>query len=157
MSCAQEASVVIAISLRPTSCSWNTISFPSTLYTRPVLDVLIAEVPVPWQAEIRLGLQEALVNAVKHGNGLDPSKKVVVEYANHSPIYQWLISDQGRGFPSYRELQRCRCGGIQDTDESGRGTLILTQIFDYVEWNEVGNQLYLGKYIHRSCRQPLVC
>lgn len=148
---------MIALSLRPPSCAWKIISFPTTLYTRPILDQLIAQVPTEWQAEVRLGLQEALINAARHGNGLDPDKIIVVEYANYAPIYQWLIRDQGVGFPCRRELQRCLNGGMRETDESGRGTFILTQIFDYVEWNEVGNQLYLGKYIRRyTKRSPLI-
>ncbi len=152
---------MIALSLRPHTCTWNVISFPSTLYTRPILDRLIAQVPLDWQAEVRLGLQEALINAARHGNGLDPDKIVVVEYASHAPIYQWLIRDQGQGFPCRQELQRCLGGSIQETDESGRGTFILTQIFDYVEWNDCGNQLYLGKYIQpqHCCERhaPLIC
>jgi serine/threonine-protein kinase RsbW len=147
---------VIAISLKPTDSSWMTLSFQTTLYTRPILDKLVANVPSPWQAEIRLGLQEALVNAARHGNQLDPMKYIIVEYANHDPIYQWLIRDQGCGFVAQRELNRCRWGHIRETDESGRGTLILTQIFDFVQWNDSGNQLYLGKYIHHY-RQPLIC
>ncbi|MDX2270669.1 MAG: ATP-binding protein [Cyanobacteriota bacterium] len=149
---------MIALSLKPTTCSWSTISFHSTLYTRPVLDVLIAKVPTLWQAEVRLGLQEAIVNAALHGNELDPRKKVVIEYASYAPIYQWLIKDQGSGFASQKEVQRCLCGGMCETDESGRGTWLLTQIFDHVEWNEQGNQLYLGKYIHHlQAKRPLIC
>lgn len=152
-----EDPAVIALSLRPSTCIWNRLSFPSTLYTHPVLDQLLLNVPLPWQAEVRLGLQEALINAVRHGNQLDPSKVVVVEYAIYAPIYQWIIHDQGGGFACAQELERCAQGQICDTDESGRGTFILTQIFDHVEWNETGNQLYLGKYIHQDgCCQPII-
>lgn len=104
-------------------------------------------VPDLWQAEVRLGLQEALVNAVCHGNHLDPTKMVVVQYASRRPIHQWLISDQGSGFPCSREHHYCGCRCPQEENESGRGMFILTQVFDYVEWNQEGNQLYLAKYI----------
>ncbi len=147
---------MIALSLRPTTCTWSTLSFPSTLYTQPVLDQLIAHVPSLWQADIRLGLQEALINAVQHGNQLDPDKYVIVEYASSSPIYQWLIRDQGGGFCTQVQVSRARAGDLCDTDECGRGTFILTQIFDYVEWNDTGNQLYLGKYICPQAK-PLLC
>ncbi|MFS8909461.1 ATP-binding protein [Synechococcus sp. OH2] len=104
---------------------------------------------------MRLGLQEAIINAVRHGNGLDPNKRVIVEYASSEPFYQWLVRDQGSGFRPQEELNRCRCG-ILETEESGRGMLLLTQIFDFVQWNETGNQLYLGKYIHPGCRDPWI-
>lgn len=111
---------MIALSLKPAHCSWSVISFPSTLYTQPILDLLVAKVPPPWRAEVRLGLQEALINAVRHGNGLDPNKRVIVEYTSSERFYQWLVRDQGSGFCPQQELQRCRCG-LLETEESGRG------------------------------------
>ena len=50
------------------------MSFASTLYLCPILDLLTASIPEELEPEIRLGLQEALVNAAKHGNHLDPAK-----------------------------------------------------------------------------------
>ncbi|MGY2802547.1 serine/threonine-protein kinase RsbW [Thermostichus sp. MS-CIW-25] len=154
---------VIALSLKPAHCSWSVISFPSTLYTQPVLDLLISKVPPAWRAEVRLGLQEAIINAVRHGNGLDPNKKVIIEYASSEPFYQWLVRDQGPGFRPQCKLHLCQ-HGISETEEedsvplsrSGRGMLLLTQIFDFVEWNEMGNQVYLAKYIHPNCRDPWI-
>ena len=72
---------MITISLRPVGRNWGTISFASTLYLCPILDLLLAEIPTQLQAELRLGLQEALVNAAKHGNNLDPSKTVIVRFS----------------------------------------------------------------------------
>jgi anti-sigma regulatory factor (Ser/Thr protein kinase) len=64
-----------------------------------VLDVLTSDIPESLQSEIRLGLQEALVNAAKHGNQLDPSKQVFVRFSMlDSGHYWWVISDQGGGF-----------------------------------------------------------
>ncbi|MEM9136814.1 MAG: ATP-binding protein, partial [Cyanobacteria bacterium P01_F01_bin.42] len=60
---------------------WKTIVFPSTLYLFPVLELLLQPVPLSHQADIRLGLQEALVNAAKHGNGLDVQKSVEVKFS----------------------------------------------------------------------------
>jgi len=83
---------------------WQTVSFPSTLYLCPVLDLLLTKIPKELHPEIRLGLQEALVNAAKHGNGLDPSKPVVVKFAYKKGEYSWLICNQGTGF--------CKCNVI---------------------------------------------
>ena len=63
---------MIVTPVRPVGRKWRNLSFTSTLYLAPVLDLLLDEVPSEWQPELRLGLQEALVNAVKHGNSLDP-------------------------------------------------------------------------------------
>jgi len=150
---------VIAISSRPVKRNWVTISFASTLYLCPILDLLLAEIPTEWQGELRLGLQEALVNAAKHGNKLDPSKTVVVRFSTVNNQFWWTISDQGRGF----KPPSCRChlsvvdsetsrddadsDAPHDENECGRGLYILEQIFDRVEWNHDGTELMLCKEI----------
>ena len=48
---------------------------------------------------IRLALEEALVNAIKHGNQMDPSKKVQVSYQIHSDGFEVHIADEGAGTP----------------------------------------------------------
>jgi anti-sigma regulatory factor (Ser/Thr protein kinase) len=148
---------VIAISSRPAKRTWNTISFASTLYLVPVLDLLVASIPIRWRAEIRLGLQEALVNAAKHGNNLDPTKTVLIRFSCQANQYWWVISDQGAGF------QPPQCEGIEpdqhlpcDEEECGRGLYILYQIFDQVQWNPEGTELRLCKSVRHPSRLPLV-
>lgn len=148
---------MIAISLRPTSRRWNTISFASTLYLRPILDLLLAEIPDDCQADLRLGLQEALVNAAKHGNNLDPSKTVLVRFSIVQNQYWWIISDQGSGFTPPRlccQQARETCPDLER--DCGRGLYILYQIFDQVRWNSAGTELSLCKRLnHRSKLIPL--
>lgn len=137
---------MITISLRPVGRYWGTISFASTLYLCPILDLLLAEIPANLQAELRLGLQEALVNAAKHGNNLDPSKTVVVRFSLIDNQYWWIISDQGSGFtPSSSSDEESTDYLPPDEAESGRGLCLLYQIFDQVEWNRKGTELRLCK------------
>lgn len=147
---------MITISLRPVGRYWGTISFASTLYLCPILDLLLAEIPAKLQAELRLGLQEALVNAAKHGNNLDPSKTVVVRFSLIDNQYWWVISDQGQGFTPISS------GDDEPTDylppdeaESGRGLCLLRQIFDQVEWNRKGTELRLCKQMENRPRLSL--
>ncbi len=148
---------MITISPRPVGRNWGTISFASTLYLCPILDLLLSEVPYKWHAEIRLGLQEALVNAAKHGNKLDPSKVVMVRFSLADDHYWWVISDQGCGFNN-----KCECQAdptvylpIEEA-ESGRGMCILYTVFDQVHWNSKGTELRLGKQINNRFRLPLL-
>ncbi|MDZ8261225.1 anti-sigma regulatory factor [Nostoc sp. ChiQUE01b] len=137
---------MITISLRPVGRYWGTISFASTLYLCPILDLLLAEIPARLQAELRLGLQEALVNAAKHGNNLDPSKTVVVRFSVIDNHYWWIISDQGSGFtPSSTSNEEPTDYLPPDESENGRGLCLLHQIFDQVEWNRKGTELRLCK------------
>lgn len=157
---------MIAISSRPRliSQNWVTISFASTLYLCPILDLLLADVPKHWHPELRLGLQEALVNSAKHGNNLDPSKKVFVHFSIVQDQYWWVISDQGSGFQppcksnrnymqnaTYSPENYC-----DDEKECGRGIYIIYQVFDYVEWNSKGTELTLCKRVKNNSRLPLV-
>ncbi|MGD1901257.1 MAG: ATP-binding protein [Geitlerinemataceae cyanobacterium] len=130
----------------PAKRSIGRISFASTLYLCPVLDLLLTEVPEALHAELRLGLQEALVNAAKHGNKLDPGKTVAVEYAPDGDLYWWTISDQGSS-----TAKDCCCPPEsenhlpEETSECGRGLFILKQIFDTVEWCPDDRKIRLGK------------
>lgn len=139
---------MIAISLPPTKRSWRTMSFTSTLYLCPILELLLDDIPENIKPEIRLGLQEALVNAAKHGNDLSTEKTVIVQFCATKTEYMWIISDQGSGFSP-----KCHCPhsieehlSLEDA-ESGRGLCMLYQIFDYVHWNAQGTELTLGKHI----------
>ncbi|MBW4486275.1 MAG: anti-sigma regulatory factor [Trichocoleus desertorum ATA4-8-CV12] len=148
---------MIAVSLRPVGRNWGTVSFASTLYLYPVLDLLLAEVPAQWQSEIRLGLQEALVNAAKHGNKLDPSKTVLVRFSVVENQYWWVISDQGSGFaPPVSCSSGCSEHLPQNEKECGRGLYILYQVFDRVQWNAAGTELRLCKEVNNRFRLPLV-
>jgi len=133
---------VITISPRPVGRNCSTISFASTLYLCPILDLLLAEVPERWHDELRLGLQEALVNAAKHGNKLDPGKVVIVRFFLVSEVYWWEIVDQGCGFTPESDRTDYLPPEIS---ENGRGMFLINTIFDQVHWNEEGTELRLCK------------
>jgi anti-sigma regulatory factor (Ser/Thr protein kinase) len=145
---------VIAVLSRPAKRHWNTISFASTLYLIPVLDLLLEEIPHCWKAEVRLGLQEALVNAAKHGNALDPDKTVLVRFSVIANQHWWVISDQGVGMQTsetaIEKVLPC------EEQECGRGMYILHQIFDQVQWNRQGTELRLCKSVKTPYRLPLL-
>ncbi|WP_246564511.1 ATP-binding protein [Leptothoe spongobia] len=134
-----------------TGVKWDKLSFASTLYLYPIIDTLLEHAPVAIRDELQLGLQEALVNAAKHGNSLDPSKHVSVQYAKVHDAYWWIITDQGSGFEIPRECRVCPDDGI-DIDvmgDCGRGLFILHQIFDQVHWSSKGNEVLLCKRFSR--------
>src|SRR5216684_3170056 len=47
---------------------------------------------------IKLALEEALVNAIKHGNNFDRNKKVRIAYSVNSERFDICITDEGNGF-----------------------------------------------------------
>ncbi|MEL6554173.1 MAG: ATP-binding protein [Cyanobacteria bacterium J06621_11] len=134
---------------------WESLSFASTLYLRPILDALLAPTPDLFHDELRLGLQEALVNAAKHGNRLDPQKKVSVRYAKADGYYWWIVSDQGDGF---EEPLSCPCptADYSSVSECGRGLYILHQVFDQVRWINDGKEVCLAKQVQPSVVSSLI-
>jgi serine/threonine-protein kinase RsbW len=47
---------------------------------------------------IKLAVEEALVNAIKHGNQMDPDKQVHVSYRITCDRFDIMITDEGPGF-----------------------------------------------------------
>jgi len=92
---------------------------------------------------VRLALEEALVNAIKHGNGLDPNKFVFISWEVADDHMKVSIEDQGRGFnpadlpdPTLEEnLER----------SSGRGVMLIHHYMSSVDYNEKGNKIMMTK------------
>ena len=90
---------------------------------------------------IRLGLHEALVNAVKHGNKLDNSKIIRVKRIITPHWWVWIIQDQGQGMKQNKRKFNLpkRIDSV-----SGRGLFIINECFDDVRWSPKGNKLQLA-------------
>ena len=148
---------MIAIPIPWNRSKWSTMSFASTLYLCPILDLLLVHIPPEWRPEVRLGLQEALVNAAKHGNKLDPNKTVIVRFTITPTEYCWVISDEGSGFTPECSCHRTIAEHLPPEEaEHGRGLCILHEVFDRVVWNREGTQVELSKLVKaRKSKQPL--
>ena len=90
---------------------------------------------------IRLGLHEALVNAVKHGNKFDSSKIIKVKRIITPHWWVWIIQDQGSGMKNDKRKFTLpkRIDSV-----SGRGLFIINECFDDVRWSPKGNKLQLA-------------
>jgi serine/threonine-protein kinase RsbW len=92
---------------------------------------------------IRLAVEEALVNAIKHGNRMDRSKKVQVSYRVHPDHFEVWISDEGTGFdpndvpdPTAEENLERPCG---------RGLLLMRTYMSEVSFTTPGNAVCMRK------------
>jgi serine/threonine-protein kinase RsbW len=92
---------------------------------------------------IKLALEEAMINAVKHGNKLNPSKTVKIEAKISPTVAEIVIEDQGPGFdrssvpdPTKEEnLEKC----------SGRGILLMESYMNSVSWSKNGRRVKMVK------------
>ncbi|MFZ4638496.1 MAG: ATP-binding protein [Pirellulales bacterium] len=95
---------------------------------------------------IHLAAEEAIVNAIVHGNKLDPTKKVHVECEISTAVVRISISDEGAGFdpasvPDCTVDERLEAPG-------GRGVMLMKSFMTSIEYNARGNAVVLLK--HRS-------
>ena len=92
---------------------------------------------------IQLALEEALVNAIRHGNRLDPAKRVRVTLSLAPDVVRIEIADEGPGFdpaalPDPTDPTQLEAPG-------GRGILLMRRFMDRLEFNAAGNQVTMEK------------
>jgi serine/threonine-protein kinase RsbW len=92
---------------------------------------------------IRIALEEAMVNAIKHGNRLDASKKVHIESRVSPKRVEITIEDEGPGF----DRSTIPNPTVDDNLErpSGRGILLIESYMDGVHWSRGGRRLRMVK------------
>lgn len=121
---------------------WSDFITPSTLQLAPLLELLIEPIrSLQLQGQVQLGLQEALVNAVRHGNGCDPAKCLRVRRIETPRWLIWQVQDEGPGIPPDA---RRGCLPEQLDAASGRGLFLIHHCFDDVRWSGKGNRLQLA-------------
>jgi len=97
-----------------------------------------------------LSIEEALVNAVKHGNRRDINKNIAIEYDITPEKIDVSVTDQGHGFKP-EDVDDPRFGdNIYRT--GGRGVLLIKSYMDAVEYNETGNSVRMVKFNSRLAR-----
>ena len=92
---------------------------------------------------IRLSLEEAITNAVKHGNANDPSKHIRIRYAIDGGKVEIHVADDGPGFDP-----RCVPDPTSPSRLSlpnGRGIMLMRAYMDEVTYNDKGNEIRLVK------------
>ena len=88
---------------------------------------------------VHLALEEAFQNAVRHGNRMNPAKKVVIDYAVDREQVEIRMTDEGAGFDP-RSVPDPRVGDNLYRP-TGRGLLLIRSYMHIVEYNEQGNSL----------------
>jgi serine/threonine-protein kinase RsbW len=108
----------------------------------------------PERSNLFIALDEAFVNAVKHGNKNDPSKllRVTAELSRREACF--TVEDEGEGFNVHEIPDPCDPANLFKT--SGRGVLLIYNIMDEVEYNAQGNRVKMVKRPEESFpRQPV--
>jgi len=97
----------------------------------------------PEQSNLFVALDEAFVNAVKHGNKFDVQKLVRITAEVSKQEAKFTIEDEGEGFDVKNIPDPLDPENLFKT--SGRGVLFIYNIMDEVEYNARGNRLTMVK------------
>jgi serine/threonine-protein kinase RsbW len=94
----------------------------------------------------RVGLTEALANAMLYGNCRDPRKRVRVEAHLTPTEIKVQVTDEGRGFDPRVLLDPTLPGNRARS--GGRGIFLIRQLMDRVEFNDRGNSITMVLLSH---------
>lgn len=108
----------------------------------------------PERSNLYVALDEAFVNAVKHGNHYDPSKLVRITAELSARECRFTVEDEGEGFQVQEIPDPCDPDNLFKS--SGRGVLLIYNIMDEVKYNERGNQLTMVKRPEDSFENDLI-
>src|SRR5689334_24511575 len=97
----------------------------------------------PDRSNLFVALDEAFVNAVKHGNKSDPTKLVRITAELTPQEASFTVEDEGEGFDIKQIPDPCDPANLFRT--SGRGVLLIYNIMDEVEYNAQGNRVKMVK------------
>ena len=92
---------------------------------------------------VQLAMEEAVVNAVKHGNRLQDAKNVRIKTKLAEDLIRIEISDQGQGFdpeslPDPTKEPHCN-------HPCGRGVMLMRNFMTNVKYNAKGNSVVMEK------------
>lgn len=108
----------------------------------------------PERSNLFVALDEAFVNAVKHGNKNDLTKLVKITADLSPKEASFTVEDEGQGFDIHQIPDPCDPANLFRT--SGRGVLLIYNIMDEVEYNAQGNRVKMVKRPDRTAETQLV-
>jgi serine/threonine-protein kinase RsbW len=128
----------------------NQLSLKTALVFRMVKELSTRQyLPAAAKHRAELCFEEAITNAMVHGNGLDPALQVHVILCADDERWGAIVEDQGSGFtpqdiPDGNDLQTVM-------SESGRGILLMDDYLDELLYSRKGNRVLM---IRRRQSQP---
>lgn len=97
---------------------------------------------------IRLAVEEAIINAIKHGNRLDRSKHIDICYHVCTERFECSVADQGDGFDPAAVPDPTTAENLERP--CGRGLMLMRHYMTRVSFNASGNSVFLYKLRRQS-------
>ena len=96
--------------------------------------------------DIKLATEEAIINAMKHGNKFNEALPVVVDFEHSGGKISISVEDKGAGYDYKKVPDPTLDENI--TRGHGRGVFLIRKIMDEVSLSKTGNRIEMVKYIH---------
>jgi CheY-like chemotaxis protein/anti-sigma regulatory factor (Ser/Thr protein kinase) len=117
------------------------------------------DLPAKERENIATAFREILLNAIEHGAGSDPNKRVIITYVRGQRALFYYVRDPGQGF-SFDDLPHAAVSNPTDSPiehvevreqlgmrPGGFGIFMTRQLVDEMIYNEKGNEVLLIKYL----------
>lgn len=113
---------------------------------KPVQDgllALLAELNYhePAVFAVKLALEEAVTNAIRHGNRSDPSRRIRVGWRADAREVLFTVADEGSGFNPEQVPDPTLSENLELPN--GRGLMLMKAFMSQVVYNQAGNQVWL--------------
>lgn len=95
--------------------------------------------------DVKLAVQEAVVNAAEHGNGYDENKTICVCCEATGEAITVTVADEGPGFSPCCVPDPTLPENI--LREDGRGVFLMRNLCDEVCYNDKGNKVTIVKFL----------
>lgn len=124
-----------------------TLQLPSKTESIVQLELLIEEIADKYHvaedtfANMMTCLNEAVINAIIHGNKLDETKKVIINAEVNQKRIIWTITDEGTGFDYANLADPTAPENLENL--TGRGVFIIKHLADQCIFNTSGNTIEL--------------
>ncbi len=91
---------------------------------------------------MQIAFEEALTNAIVHGNNNDYNKNVNISFSIKQNMLEITIEDEGMGF-NYKSIKT----NDDIYSKNGRGILLISLYTDSFHFEDYGRKIVMNKYI----------
>ncbi len=95
--------------------------------------------------DVRLSLEEAIINAIKYGNNFNKDLRVSINYFLKGDRLEITVRDRGKGFDYTAIPDPTLNNNI--LKNSGRGLFLIRNLMDEVKFNDSGNEIKMVKFL----------
>ena len=132
----------------------NNIQFPSKTENINIVEKLVDELTQQHQinseiyGNMLVSMVEAVNNAIIHGNKLDETKSVFIDYGLDNDMFWFCVKDEGKGFDFSNIPDPTSTENIEKPH--GRGIFLIQHLVDELKFEDKGSKICIKIKIHPS-------